>query len=119
MIKYHSTVDGLMVAEYLPGSGTVSDPADILDIMAEAGMNGCNSVVIHEKSLPPGFFDLKTGIAGEILQKFSNYRMKLAIMGDFSEIKSKSLSDFIRESNRGNRIFFIGSLEEALSRLED
>lgn len=58
--------------------------------------------------------DLKSGFAGEILQKFSNYRMKLAIIGDFSEIKSKSLRDFIRESNNRRTISFVSSIEEAL-----
>jgi len=63
------------------------------------------------------FFDLKTGLAGEILQKFSNYRVKLAIVGDFEEVKSKSLRDFIRESNRGRTVNFVNSVEEAVERL--
>ncbi|MFZ2340826.1 MAG: DUF4180 domain-containing protein [Bacteroidales bacterium] len=63
------------------------------------------------------FFDLKTKIAGDILQKFSNYRMKLAIIGDFSAIKSKSLRDFIRESNNAGTINFVGSMEEAMVKL--
>ncbi|MCK7528774.1 MAG: DUF4180 domain-containing protein [Ignavibacteriales bacterium] len=35
------------------------------------------------------FFDLKTGIAGEILQKFSTYNVRLAILGDFQNIKAE------------------------------
>jgi hypothetical protein len=42
---------------------------------------------------------------------------RLAIIGDFSKYKSKSLQDFIRESNKGNRIFFVKTLEKALNRL--
>jgi hypothetical protein len=57
-------------------------------------------------------------MAGEILQKFSNYRMRLAIVGDFSEYKSKSLRDFIRESNRTGTINFVGTIDEALLRLD-
>jgi hypothetical protein len=68
--------------------------------------------------LHPDFFDLKSGLAGEILQKFSNYRVKLALAGDFSEIRSKSLKDFIRECNRGKTIFFVNSINDALSRLD-
>jgi hypothetical protein len=44
--------------------------------------------------------------------------MKLAITGDFSKYKSKSLQDFIRESNKGNRIYFLDSVEAALMKLE-
>ena len=39
-------------------------------------------MIIHEKNITPEFFDLKNRMAGEILQKFSNYRIRLAIVGD-------------------------------------
>jgi len=57
-------------------------------------------------------------LAGEILQKFSNYRMKLSVIGDFSGFMSRSLQDLIRESNRTGIITFVGSPEEAFSRLK-
>ncbi len=44
-------------------------------------------------------------VEGEILQKFVTYKAKLAIAGDFSVYTSKSLKDFIYESNNGNHIF--------------
>jgi hypothetical protein len=116
-IKYHVTASGRNVAEVIPGAGPFSDPDEILDLMAEVRMNDCGSMIIHEKSFHPDFFDLKTKIAGEILQKFSNYRMNLSIIGDFTKFKSKSLNDFIRESNRTGIIYFAGSLEEALLKL--
>jgi hypothetical protein len=117
MIKYHKIVNEKIVAEILPVSNLINNPSDMLDIMAEAGYNGSTGIVIHGKNLHQDFFDLKTGLAGEILQKFSNYRMKLAIIGDFSLFKSKSLRDFIRESNKRGIICFVDSLDEALIRL--
>jgi hypothetical protein len=117
MIKYHKTGNATTVAEILPGSGLIESPSDMLDIMAETGYNGSTGIIIHSPDLNVDFFDLKTGVAGEILQKFSNYRMKLAIIGDFSHYKSKSLRDFIRESNNHGTICFTGSVEEALKRL--
>jgi hypothetical protein len=99
-IKYHKTAGSKIIAEILPGSDLITSPDDILDLMAEARLNDSGRMIIHDKSLHPDFFDLKTKVAGEILQKFSNYRMRLAIVGDFSGFKSKSLRDFIRESNR-------------------
>jgi hypothetical protein len=63
------------------------------------------------------FFDLKTGIAGEILQKVSNYQMKLAIVGDYSNYPSKSLRDFIYESNKANQVIFINNIQDAIDRL--
>jgi sugar phosphate isomerase/epimerase len=103
------------VAEILPGNLTIADPEDILDLMVEAGYNGCEKLILHRETLNDTFFDLKTRVAGEILQKFSNYRMKLAIVGDFSGITSKSLRDFIRESNNRGIITFVDSVEKAVS----
>ncbi|HDS07086.1 MAG TPA: DUF4180 domain-containing protein [Bacteroides sp.] len=118
MIKYHQTNSGQKVAEIISSTGTIKDPEALLDIMADAGYHDSSRIVIHEKSLPEDFFNLRSGLAGEILQKFSNYRVRLAVVGDFDNIESKSLRDFIRESNNRRVINFVKSLEEALSRLD-
>lgn len=97
----------------------ILNTADALDLIAEASYSGCDSIVVSKESFPESFYSLKTGFAGEILQKFSNYRMKLAIVGDFSSIKSNSLSAFIYESNKGNRIFFKSTFDEAAKALTD
>lgn len=89
---------------------------DALDLMANAGSD---RLVIHEASLPASFFDLKSGLAGDILQKFVQYGMTVAIVGDFEKYNSKSLNAFIIECNRGRSIFFVGDEEEALKRLGD
>ena len=117
MIRYHKLKGGNTVAEMLPGSTLITSPEEVLEIMVEAGYQDSVAMILYRESLHGDFFDLKTGLAGEILQKFSNYRFKLSIIGDFSEYKSKSLNDFIRESNRTGIINFAGSLDEALSGL--
>jgi len=90
----------------------------MLDLMADANYQGGSSLmVIYQESLGDNFFDLSTGFAGELLQKFSNYRVRLAIVGDFSGYKSKALRDFIYECNQGNLVFFKNTLEEALAAL--
>jgi hypothetical protein len=105
------------VAEVLPGSVNISSSEEILDLLVEAGYEDSIALILHSESLHEDFFDLKTGLAGEILQKFSNYRMKLSVIGDFSGFMSRSLQDFIRESNRTGIITFVGSLDEALLKL--
>ncbi|HQE49580.1 MAG TPA: DUF4180 domain-containing protein, partial [Fervidobacterium sp.] len=56
---------------------------------------GCERIVINKEAICEEFFDLSTRLAGEILQKFVNYNIKIAIVGDFSKYTSKSLRDFI------------------------
>lgn len=52
-----------------------------------------------------------------MLQKFVNYRFRIAVYGDFSKYTSKPLKDFIRESNRGKDVFFTDNLEQAVEKL--
>ena len=63
------------------------------------------------------FNNLKTRLAGEILQKFVNYHIKVAIYGDFRQYMSQSFHDFVYESNHGKNFFFVGTKEEALYQL--
>ena len=78
---------------------------------------GCNCITLNKTAIAEEFFNLSTHLAGEILQKFINYHVKFAIIGDFSCYTSKSLKDFIYESNHGKDIFFVSSEEEAIIRL--
>ena len=115
-IILHETAGG-KIAEIISDGIAIKDVGDALDLMAESRYLDAGKMIIYEKQVTPSFFDLKTRLAGDILQKFSNYRMQLALVGSFSKYKSKSLQDFIRECNKGNRIFFSENLDEALDKL--
>lgn len=96
----------------------ISDAGSALDFMQSVCYEtGCRSIAINKEALAGDFFVLSTRIAGEILQKFVNYRFRLAIVGDFSGYTSKPLKDFIYESNRGRDIFFVSSEEDAITKL--
>lgn len=88
-----------------------------LDAMATARYLGGEAMVVYKESLGEEFFDLKTRFAGEMLQKFSNYRFRLMIVGDFSGYGSKALRDFIYECNQGKLVNFKDSLRSALESL--
>ncbi len=105
------------IAEVISDQVKVNTVQDAVDLMANADYQGARSVIIYEKNLAPEFFDLKTKMAGDILQKYSNYRMQLAIVGDFEKYQSNSLNAFIIECNRGNHIFYVDSLDSAIQKL--
>lgn len=106
-------VDGRKVAKVVSQQVVISTVQDALDLMANADYRGARSIVVHEKNLDPSFFQLRTGLAGDILQKCSNYRVRIAIVGDFTTYDSASLNSFIVECNRGNSIFFTDDIESA------
>lgn len=116
MIKFHETGTG-KIAEVTDEDFRISSVQDAVDLLGEMYYSNCNAIVLKEINLHPDFFRLHTGLAGDILQKVSNYQFKLAVTGEFSKYTSKSLIDFIRESNRGNRVFFVDTTEDALLKL--
>lgn len=96
----------------------ITDVQSALDLIATVRFEtGCDCIAITKSAVVEDFFALSTGIAGAILQKFVTYRVKLAIIGDYSRYASKPLRDFIYESNNGSHIFFVETEEEAIERL--
>ena len=117
-LKYIESINKITIAELTDENFVISQAQDVLDIFGDLMFAGCDRLIIHERSLHTDFFALKTRLAGDILQKFSNYRVKLAIVGDFEKYNSKSLQDFITESNKSNTVFFTDTFDTAFQKLE-
>jgi len=105
------------IAEVISEETLIHRAEDGLDLLANLYYQEFDKIILHEKNITPDFFDLQNGMAGELLQKFSNYRIPLAIVGDFTKYKSKSMTDFIYESNKGRHVSFVATLSEALEAL--
>lgn len=98
----------------------IKDVQSAIDFMMTVKYEtNCEKIALNKESVVEEFFILSKGIAGEILQKFINYRIKFAIYGDFSKYTSKPLKDFIYESNHGKDIFFVENEEQAIERLKE
>jgi hypothetical protein len=96
----------------------IEDVQSALDFMATVQYEAdCSRIIINKSIITESFFDLKTRLAGEILQKFINYRVKVAFIGDFSMYTSQSFQDFIYECNRGNDFFFLPTEQQAIEKL--
>lgn len=96
----------------------LTDVQSALDLIATVNYEtGCSRMALNKAAISEDFFKLSTCLAGEILQKFINYHMKFAIIGDFSMYNSKALKDFILESNNGKDIFFVSNEDEAIEKL--
>mgnify|MGYP001086981405 CR=1 FL=1 len=98
----------------------IVDTQSALDLaMTVKYETGAEKIVIDKDVICGDFFILSTGVAGEILQKFMNYHVKVAVYGDYSRYTSKPLKDFIYESNHGNDFFFVSTKEEAIQKLTE
>lgn len=96
----------------------IENVQDALDLMATVSyQEDCNKILINKSNINEDFFELKTRLAGDILQKYTNYQTKLAIIGNFDDYDSKSLKDFIYECNNGKQVFFKKDVPSALQAL--
>ncbi|MYW67726.1 DUF4180 domain-containing protein [Streptomyces sp. SID8379] len=102
-----------------PDGPPLGDERAALDLIGDAGYRGARWVAVPVERCGDDFFRLRTRVAGDIVQKFANYRMGLAVLGDVSGYveASAALADFVRESNRGRQLWFLpdaDALEERL-----
>lgn len=109
MEKNELLIGGNRIVEIISDEVLINSDKDALDLMVEAGTE---AIIIHEHNLNKEFFDLGTRFAGDILLKFTNYRKKLAVIGDFSKYQSEALQAFIRESNRTGDFLFVTDIEK-------
>ncbi|WP_149550419.1 DUF4180 domain-containing protein [Streptomyces marokkonensis] len=91
-----------------------------LDLIGDA--MGCHAevVAVPVERVADEFFTLRSGVAGDVVQKFVTYRIRLVIVGDIASrvADSDALRDFVREANRGTQVWFVtdrAALEERLA----
>jgi len=96
----------------------ITDGQSALEFAVTVGQAyDCSNIVVNKGMIIEDFFNLSSGVAGDIAQKFVNYGIRLAVVGDFSRYPSKSLHDFIYESNKGRHLYFVSDEEEAIKKL--
>lgn len=92
--------------------------AATFDPVAACIESGADSLLLDQSALSPAFFDLSTGVAGELLHRLSTYRIRMAAVISDPSVYSEPFQDFIREANRGNQFCFVRHREEAIRWLE-
>ena len=92
---------------------------EVSDFISAAWEYQATLVAIPVERIADDFFRLRSGLAGEAIQKFVNYRIRLAIVGDLSRFtaESSALRDFVHESNRGDHVWFVSDAAELRERL--
>ena len=96
----------------IPAGG--SDPLDVRTVLTRCIESGAGAVLFDRAALPPSFFDLSSGFAGELLQKLGQYGFRMAAVVPDPSRCSRSFQDFVREANRGGRFRFFPTREQAI-----
>lgn len=96
----------------------IAGAQDALDLIG-AAFSRAEIVAIPVDRFDERFFSLRTGVAGEVMQKFVNYHTRLVVVGDIARhvAASTALGDLVRESNKGAHVWFVADLAELDERL--
>lgn len=95
-----------------PEAGTRFDAGEWVGGCLERGVSG---ILAAAGALPPAFFELGTGVAGELVQKLANYRIRMAVVVPDLAERPLRFREFAAEANRGRQLRFVASREEALA----
>ncbi|MCX5198571.1 DUF4180 domain-containing protein [Streptomyces sp. NBC_00249] len=114
------SIHGIPVLMCAPEGPAIGAERDALDLIGDAGYQGARWAVVPAGRFDDAFFELRTRVAGDIIQKFAQYRVGLVVLGDISRHTdaSSALRDFVRECNRGTQTWFLADADELDERLK-
>ncbi|MFB6608744.1 DUF4180 domain-containing protein [Agromyces sp. NPDC056379] len=100
---------------------TIATDDDTSDLIGGAWSAQAGLIAIPVERLDETFFDLSSGFAGELLGKFGNYRLRIAIVGDISErvAADDAFAALVREVNRGDAAWFVPDTAALDTKLAD
>ena len=100
--------NGNKIIECLPEGGVIASENDALDVVALCGEHLSDRVLLHPTNLAPDFFQLRSGLAGAVLLKFTNYHIRAAAVLSPKLVSQGHFREFVMETNQGNqfRVFY-------------
>jgi hypothetical protein len=115
LLEQHGDTSVLVRGSDGAAVATVQDALDLIG----ATYQGAEVVAVAADRFDDRFFDLESGFAGEVMQKFVNYRVQLVIVGDISRHleASRALRALVHESNQGRHVWFVADLADLDTRL--
>ena len=90
-----------MNKKYIEIKQEIVSESDVLDIIGICISNDIKMLVLREKAFSEEFIDLKSGLAGIVLQKFMNYRIKVSAIIDKDKIEGR-FKELVYELNKSN-----------------
>lgn len=87
---------------------SANDIGKALGASLEAG-----GLLLAEADLCAEFFDLRTGLAGEVFQKFSNYRARLALVVPDAGVHGERFAELAHEHRTHPLVRIFASADEA------
>lgn len=112
-------VGGVRILELDALGAPIVSRREVTDLVSAAWSENADMIAIPVARQAESFFDLKTRVAGDMLQMLVNYGLRVAFIGEMptTVAGSKALRDFIYESNRGSSVWFVPDIAALEQRL--
>jgi len=92
---------GPRLLEGVPKQSCMLHADDAATVLQECLSHRVDRVMLYSENLPDRFFDLSSGEAGVVLQKFRNYNIRLAVVCSSSVRLSRRFGEMVAEERRG------------------
>ena len=106
--------NGERIMECMPGEPLFSSPDDVADVIGHCAGEHVSRLLFYPENLTMRFFELGSGEAGAILQKFRNYHVRVALVVPSERDTGKRFREMAIEENRGVWFHVCDDREKAL-----
>jgi uncharacterized protein DUF4180 len=115
-----SETHGMRVLTVEPERPTLAGEDDAVELIGRAYEHQADFVVVPVEHVDERFFTLGTRILGDVVRKFTSYRIGLAVLGDLAPyLASDAFRAFVHETNKGKDIWFLADRAALDERLRD
>ncbi|TKD12399.1 DUF4180 domain-containing protein [Polyangium fumosum] len=106
---------GVTVVEGQPDQAFLTSARDVDRVIEACFGSSAGCVLLYASNLPAAFFDLSSRVAGDILQKLRNYRIRLAVVCPPGSVSHSSrFGEMVTEENRGEHFGMFETRAEAV-----
>lgn len=98
----------------MPAYFEPAGPIDPLAAVVACIEHDAPALLLDAGALPAAFFDLRTGVAGELVQKLVNYGIRLAAVVPDLDAQPPRFREFAREANGGRQFRFFATRSDAI-----
>ena len=96
----HDTARGTFL-ECDPAAGQLATDGDAVELVSACAAHDASRLLLHGTGVVPAFFDLGTGVAGQLLHRFGIYRVRVAVLLAPGQVLGRRFHELVTESNKG------------------
>lgn len=109
-------LDDRRIVEGSPAATLLGEAADVDRTIEACWGEQAQAVLLYAANLPVAFFDISSGVAGHILQKLRNYRIRFAlVVPPGSTSTSTRFAELVADEQRGREFGIFADRAAALA----